>query len=110
MTPASIKNDCSVKWYSYRFFWLDTVYILETLTQRDELQRLIRWASRKKLSRVRDYYQRLLDDTEMRLSSQAIRHPHLTELAEWLCCVATMLNPPPPVYKKGAAVKYSLRN
>lgn len=110
MILASVKNYCSVTWYWCRFSWLDTTYILETLTQREELQRLIHWASRKKLSRVRDYYRQLLDDAEIRLSSQALRHPHLSELAAWLYCAANMLNPPPHVYAKGAAAKYRLRN
>ena len=110
MILVSIKNYCSTTWYSSRFLWLDTTYILETFTQRDELQRLIHWASRRKLRRVRDHYRRLLDDVEMRLSSQALRHRHLTELAEWLYCLATMLNPSPHVYAKGAAAKYRLRN
>lgn len=109
MTLRSIKNRCSAAWHLCHFSWLDVTYILETRTQRDELKRLVRWAKRKKPTRVCKYYQRLLKQTESRLSSQSLRHPHLTAVAEWLYCAASMLNPPSDVYMKGAAAKYRLR-
>ena len=104
------KNDWLLTFYSCRFLWQDFNSILRILIRKDELRRLIRWAHRKKLRSVGEHYQWLFSDTESRFSSQALRHPHLTELAKWIYCAAIMINPPPDVYPKGSAAKYRLRN
>ena len=69
-------------WYSYRFAWFHFTSLLETYYQHDELERLIRWAHRKKLPGVREYYQRLLADVEMRQLKKAVRHPQLARIAD----------------------------
>lgn len=110
MVLTRVKNYGFVFWLSCRFLWRDFNSVLELLGRKDELERLIRWAHRKKLRPVHEYYQRLFVDAEIRLSTQALRHPYLVGLAEWGYCAAVMLNPPPYVYPKGSATKYRLRN
>lgn len=110
MTPTQLKNRCVAIWYNYHFAWLQFTSILETLSQRDELEHLIRWAQRKRISGVREHYQWLLADVERRLLVKAVHNPRLTNLAEWTYCIQGMLCPAPSFYPKGAAAKYRLRN
>ena len=110
MINTRLKNYWFVTWYSYRFAWHEYQSIIEAYTQRDELQRLAKWAYRKKLTGVCQHYLRLAGDIEMRLLVKAMRHPQLTRIADWAYCAQVMLNPPPKIYPKGAGAKYRLRN
>ena len=110
MITTRLKNHWFVIWYSYRFAWLQYTSILGMYYQRDELERLIRWAHRKKLISVREHYQRLLCDVEMRLSAKAIRYRRLAWIADIAHYTQVTLVPPPRFYSKGAAAKYRLCN
>lgn len=110
MLTTRFKNQWFVVWYTYWFLWLQFLSVLEALSYQDDLQRLIRWSHRKKLPKVKRYYQRLLSETEDRLLHKTIRHPQLTVLAEWVYCAQVILFPPRRFYPVGAGAKYRLRN
>jgi len=110
MIFTRVRNHWFVMRHCYRFGWRDFISILDVLSQHSELERLVLWSHRKRLRGVNAHYSRLLQDVEGRLSFRAMQHPYLSEIAKWVYCAVTMLNPPPHIYPKGAGAKYSLRN
>lgn len=94
-------------WPRFYLFWaawnrFSAIYHLQA--QIEDLERLCTWAKRKRLSGPRQYYRRLLIQTEMRLHSHAIRTPHLHRWAYLLCRVKNVLML--PSHHKGAAARY----
>jgi len=87
-------------WATWNRFWM--IYHLQA--QAEDLERLCAWARRKRLSGPRQYYRRLLTETERRFHSHAIRAPRLSRWAYFLCRVKNVLMPPP--HHIGAAAKY----
>lgn len=110
MMATRHKNQWFVLRYTPWFAWLQLHAVLQALSERDDLQRLVLWARRKKLSEVRRYYQYLLSETENRLLKSAFRHRQLTALAKWIYCAQVMLFPARRFYPKGSGAKYRLRN
>jgi hypothetical protein len=99
----------STSFFPYWLLWRDFWTIWNTLERRDDLERLVTWATRKRLAGVKNYYKRLLTDTELLFTERNMRRPKLSFWALHLHFTFRMLFPPPRYYKKGAALRYRLR-
>jgi hypothetical protein len=71
-----------------------------------ELQRLMRWATRKRLTKPRQLYQKRLADTQMVLSRIQLRSPQIFAYARVCFGVADTWFPPPKYPRKGSAAGY----
>jgi hypothetical protein len=94
--------------FPYWLAWVDFLSIWEIVERRNDLERLVAWARRKKLKGVREHYKFLLMETEIHLADKNIRHHKLFMWATTLNLVFRMICPSPTSYKKGAAVRYKL--
>lgn len=97
-------TELSNAWLACQYFWP----LLHTLNRRAELERLIAWATRKRLTGPREFYRSRLLDEEMRLSRYAITAPR------WVVTLAYLLHnfnrlafPPRRYMRRGAAAPYS---
>jgi hypothetical protein len=93
----------------YWLLWRDFQTIWERLERRSDLERLVRWAQRKKLKGVQYHYQRLLTETELLLIDNRIRRYRLTVWVSRLHFMIRALLTATIKYQKGAAAKYRLR-
>ena len=80
------------------------------LHRRADLERLIQWATRKRLLGPRMHYRMLRMDTEQRLLQHQFRYPRLTWWLRFFFALSAMLLPSQHYHRKGAASKYKLRN
>jgi len=94
-------------WYLYCSEWQRFSSILSLLRHQNNLSGLIQWANRKRLKKVRQYYERLLNDIESRLLRYTFQSPRMTEFARWIFCFQQMLFP--PRYRKGYGMTYRRR-
>jgi hypothetical protein len=94
--------------FPYWLDWCDFWSIWQIVERRNDLERLVAWARRKKLKGVREHYKFLLMETEVRLAEKNIRHHNLFVCATTLNLVFRMFFPSPTSHKKGAAVRYKL--
>ncbi len=90
--------------------WQEIRAIIRNLHQQDDLERLVKWAKRKRLKGPRTYYQRLLFDIQDRLLRQRVRFPHLMFWAKLLYNINLLISPAPQYHAKGSAAKYRLRS
>lgn len=87
-----------------KHFWS----LLRTLNRRAELERLVAWAARKRLTGPRELYRSRLLDEEVRLARQAIMSPRLVVTLAYLVHYFNRLVFPPRRYmRRGAAAAYS---
>ncbi len=85
-------------------FWA----LLRTLNRRAELERLISWATCKRLTGPREFYRSRLLDEEVRLSRYALRSPRwVVTLAYLVHCFNRLVFPPRRHMRRGAAASYS---
>lgn len=77
------------------------------LKHQDNLEGLICWTKRKRLTGVGHYYRRLLKGTDFFLENFSYEAPILVELARWVYCAQEMLFP--TQYRKGFAAQYKRR-
>lgn len=87
----------------------DFCAVYRLLNRRAELERLIRWAARKRLKGPRLFYERRKQDTEQRLWRYTMRVPQLARYARWLHLLYRLLFPPVRYPRKGAAGGYRPR-
>jgi hypothetical protein len=99
----------STRWWRYWLSWYDLWAIIDVLRQQDELERLVLWAKRKRLSRMREYYRSLLLNREAQLSAKQMRFSTLFACAEWVYSFQSALCPSTR-YTAGSAAKYRFRN
>ncbi len=92
--------------HTWREFWV----ILRLHNRRAELQRLVRWATRKRLPGPRTCYERHLDDVELRLFRYRVHFPTVTRWARWTHRIKCVLFPPPRYPARGSAAGYSMKN
>lgn len=85
--------------------------ILCLLNRRAEFERLVSWATRKRLTGPREFYRSRLLDDEIRLSRYVITAPR------WVVTLAYLLHnfnrlafPPRRYMRRGAAAAYSSKN
>jgi hypothetical protein len=83
-------------------FWA----ILCTLNRHAELERLVRWAKRKRLPGPLRLYQSRLEGEEMRMARYTMRSPWLARWVWSLHRFKALLFPPPRYLPKGAAAAY----
>jgi len=89
-------------WHDWQQFWA----VFHKLHRRDDLENLVRWAQRKKLSGQTRYYSSLLIDTEVDLNRLALRHRDLYIWAHYLYSIFRTLKPPRRRYSRGSAAIY----
>jgi hypothetical protein len=91
-----------------RRYWHVLWSVYRNLEHQQDLQQLIVWADRKRLSGVRRAYEHRLADEEQRLFNLKLCAPHLTRYAKvlWQC---KQLLIPPPRYRPGYAKRYQSR-
>lgn len=88
-------------------FWL----LLRTLNRRAELERLVIWATRKRLAGPREFYRSRLLDEEVRLSRYTTTSPRLVVTLANLVHYSNRLAFPPRRYmRRGAAAAYSSKH
>lgn len=80
--------------------------ILHTFSRQNELQRLVKWAHQKQLSRPLRLYQNRLADEHKRLICYRINSPRLTALAHLTYRINTFIFPAPHYLPKGSAKVY----
>lgn len=102
----NIAKICSTKWIQCRFAWRSMDVFVDMLNSRDDLEDLIKWARRKRLTGVRRHYQQLLGETEERLLFYQLRSRRIFGLAQWVYALKQQLQPS-PAYYRGYASKYS---
>jgi hypothetical protein len=102
---------------SYYYRWQRFIFtcrrinaILHCLNRQDELQRLIQWADRKKLSGPCRAYNTRLDDEEHRLFRYQLSVPHLIGLARILHTLKIFICPAQPYYTTGYAAAIGAAN
>jgi hypothetical protein len=74
-----------------------------------ELQRLIVWATRKRLAKPRQVYQNRLDETQTVLSRIRHQSPYSFNCAQLCFDIADVLFPPPKYPHKGSAAGYKFK-
>ena len=89
-------------WRTWQQFWV----IYRCLERRADLERLIVWAARKRLSGPLNLYQTRLSDEEQRLFRHRIHHPRPLWYAHVLFWLMGVVCPPKRYYSKGAAAVY----
>ena len=97
------------RWDSHLLTWKDARAIWRYQCRQADLERLVRWATRKRLSGPRAHYQVLLIDTEQRLLQHQLRHPHVAWWLRFFFDLTTLVFPVPRYCRKGLAAKYRLR-
>ena len=88
--------------YRFRMFYA----ILCSCNRQYELQRLVIWARRKKLTPPLSLYENRLAVEEKRLFRYAITYPRLMSLARMVSLFRRILFPPPRFLPKGSAAGY----
>lgn len=87
--------------------WGKTTLILKALHRRDELEQLIQWAKRKRLSYPLQSYRNRLADIELLINRYMLQYPNLMRWARWLHILNQAIAPSPNYYGKGSAAKYN---
>lgn len=95
------------RWWSVRQAWRETWNILRLLNRRAELERLVRWAERKRLAGPRRCYAFHLVDVERLLFRYRVNSPAATHWALCLYRLKCLLFPPPRYLARGAAASYA---
>lgn len=109
ITISISKTLFSTPLFPYWLKWCDFWSIWQIVERRNDLERLVNWASRKKLRGVREHYKYLLMETEICLADKNIRRHNLTIWATHLNFLFRAFFPQQNHFKKGAAVRYRLR-
>lgn len=86
--------------------WREFYSILCAFNRRTELQRLVEWAERKKLSHPLKLYQNRLADEEKHLFRYRLQSPRLTAYASLLHQLTHILLPAPRYLARGSARGY----
>jgi len=110
MTLKITRLNFQSRWYPCLLTWQDVRAFWRYQHRRADLERLIQWTVRKRLTGPRAHYQMLLADTEQHLLKYQLRRPHLTWWLRLFFGLTTLLFPPQQRYRKGSAAKYKLRN
>ena len=79
------------------------------LDRRTDLERLVRWAKRKRLKGQERWYRLLLTDTERILSTHNMRHPLFYSITILFYEITSSFTPKRYYIRRGAAAKYSVR-
>ncbi len=88
--------------------WWVCRQVMRHLNRRADLERLLRWAIRKRLPGPRTTYERQMGHTVRTLVTYKAHHPRLVRWALRLHRLNSLLNPPPRYWAKGSARKYRL--
>ncbi len=80
-----------------------------SLNRQAELQRIIRWAQRKRLAQPLKFYRRRLEDEQVRHARYALISPRAAIVARWVHFLTRPFRPTPRFYHKGSAAPYRTR-
>lgn len=94
-------------YYRYQTIWLMIRSIWSALNRQSNLDALVRWATRKRLTTVRQAYQAQLHQVEDRLWYHQVRCPSLVIFCEFLFTAYKQIVPSHR-YKRASAAKYRL--
>ena len=94
----------SSSWYYYNRRWKLFRATLMMLQHQDNLENLIQWTKRKRLTGVGHHYKRLLKGADGFLTNFTYEAPYLVEFACFVHCTREMLFP--TQYRKGFAAQY----
>lgn len=93
------------RWYQWLIFLKTLHTITNLLETHHDLQGLEAWASRKRLSKVRQRYAYLLVYVDQQLWRYEFRYKRVLRLVKWTLYIKRQLIGEPK-YKKGHAAKY----
>lgn len=93
------------KWYWYWLKWQKFWRFFHSYGQLKDLNNLIEWAGRKRLTEVKSAYLRRYNDLECRLFNEQLRNLKLATWSYRLYVVVSFLTPT-PCYHRGYAAKY----
>lgn len=96
--------------YHYWQVWNDFRAISGALHRRAELQQLIRWATRKRLTKPLRLYEIRLKEEEARLLQYQCHSRRLTFWTQIIYWIGILIAPAPRYYRKGSAAKYRSPN
>jgi hypothetical protein len=74
--------------------------VCASLHRKNSLERLIKWAKRKKLAPQQRYYQNQWIDEDNRVWRYQIRFPNATAVAKFAVCISDLISPAPYYPKK----------
>ena len=100
-----MKKTLTSHWHNL-YYTLDRIKVIYgALERQTELEQLIKWAKRKKLTRPRKLYQLRLQDEEQRLATLGMRHPRLIA---WCRCLRAAVHQikGTSTFTKGSVAKY----
>jgi hypothetical protein len=100
-------SQISFAFYNFQNTKLTMRSIWIALKKQNDLNGLVQWAARKRLTTVRQAYQRQLHEIEIRLWQHQVRRPRLLIFCEFLFTAYQQIMAPSK-YKRGSAVKYRL--
>ncbi len=90
-------------WQTWQQFWA----VFHKFYRRDDLENLVTWAQRKKLSGQARYYSSLLANVEIDLNRYVLRQRNLFIWASCLRSICLFVKPPQAKYPRGSAAAYS---
>lgn len=96
----------AVGWRPFRHSVREFCAVYRALNRRSELERLLAWAARKRLSGPRRLYEKRYADVERALFRYGRRSPHLVNRARVLHWIGRLINKPPRYPSRGAAAGY----
>ena len=94
--------------FPYWLAWQESCAIWSALERCSDLEQLIVWARRKRLTGVGNHYKRLLVETEILLAHKQMRRQKLVFWTRELYLVYRILIPKAKYYPTGGAAKYRL--
>ncbi len=92
--------------YNTRQRWEDFGNVYWLFGREAELQRLVTWASNKRLSKPRQAYQNRLTETQTSLTRIQWRSPGIWQIANFCFQIFNWAFPPPRYMRKGSAAIY----
>lgn len=90
----------------WNYTWLILRSIWQAYRCHDDLERLILWARRKRLSNPKRLYEKRLVEVEEKVFRYRLRYPRLVMLVSILQTFFTQIKFQPYYYTKGSAAKY----
>jgi hypothetical protein len=93
-------------WHRIWSKWLAFCAVYRTLNRKGELERLVQWASRKKLAGPKNAYERKIVEEERRLIRHASQSPRLVRWAHLLRWLSLAIRTTPKYAVRGSASAY----
>jgi hypothetical protein len=102
-------NKYKIHVHSYRQYWWQMCWLVESLNRRNEFRRRVVWATKKRVAGPHRFYQDLLHAEESRLLVYRANARWLYTLACVVHKLAYAVFPPPRYWRRGVASGYSAK-